>query len=102
MPELSQINSEESFEQKVIFLGEGGVTNPEMHYRKIGSSGSFSVQALKPIHESPHVMRASLVKPGYDFEYYITGVIDGQEVIYPVTGGKEPASINQTVIITPF
>ena len=47
-------------------------------------------------------MRASLVKPGYDFEYYITGVIDGQEVIYPVTGGKEPASINQTVIITPF
>ena len=102
MPELSQINSEESFEQKVIFLGEGGVTNPEMHYRKIGSSGSFSVQALKPIHESPHVMRASLVKPGYDFEYYITGVIDGQELIYPVTGGKEPATIHQTVIITPF
>ena len=81
----------------MIFLCEGGVVNPEMHYRKIGPSESFSVQALKPIHESLHVMRASLAKPGYDFEYYITGVIDGQEVIYPVTGGKEPTSINQTV-----
>ena len=102
MPEISQIYSGEDFKQKVIFLGKGEVTHAKLHHRKIGSSGSFSVQALKPIHESPHVMRASLVKPGYDFEYYITGVIDGQEVIYPVTGGKEPASIHQTVIITPF
>ena len=100
MPEISQIDSGEDFKQKVIFLGKGEVTHARLHHRKIGSSGSFSVQSLKPIHESLHVMRASLAKPGYDFEYYITGVIDGQEVIYPVTGGKEPASINQTVIIT--
>ncbi|NCG26620.1 MAG: hypothetical protein GWP42_03650 [Verrucomicrobiales bacterium] len=34
MPELSQIHGDENFEQKVIFLGEGGGANPEMHYRK--------------------------------------------------------------------
>ena len=85
-----------------LFLGKGEVTHAKLHHRQIGSSGSFSVQALKPIHESPHVMRASLANPGYDFEYYITGVIDGQEVIYPVTGEKEPTSINQTFIIMPL
>ena len=32
MPELSQIHSGENFEQKVIFIGAGGVVKPEMHY----------------------------------------------------------------------
>ena len=36
------------------------------------------------------------------FYSHQVGVIDGQEVIYPVRGGKEPASINQTVIIRPL
>ena len=100
MPELSQIHGEEDFEQKVIFLGEGGVTKPEMHYRKMGSSGPFSVCDLTPVNNSIHVMKASLVNPGYDFEYYISGMIDGQSVIYPVTGGKSTSSINKTVVIS--
>ena len=100
MPELSQIHGDENFEQKVIFLGEGGVTNPEMHYRKMGSSGPFSAIALTPVNSSSHVMKASLANPGYDFEYYITGLIDGQAVTYPVTGGKSTRSINKTVVIS--
>jgi hypothetical protein len=99
MPELSQINGEENFEQKVIFLGEGGVAKPEMHYRKMGSSGPFSSFALAPVNSSRHVMKASLANPGYDFEYYITGLIDGQAVTYPVTGGKNSTSINKTVVV---
>ena len=99
MPELSQINGEENFEQKVIFLGEGGVAKPEMHYRKMGSSGPFSSFALAPLNSSRHVMKASLANPGYDFEYYITGLIDGQAVTYPVTGGKNSTSINKTVVV---
>ena len=100
MPELSQIHGDENFEQKVIFLGEGGGANPEMHYRKMGSSGPFSALALTPVNSSSHVMKASLANPGYDFEYYITGLIDGQAVTYPVTGGKSTTSINKTVVIS--
>ena len=100
MPELSQISSDEHFEQKVIFLGEGGGTNPEMHYKKMGSSGPFSTLALVPVSSSSHVMKASLANPGYDFEYYITGLIDGQPVTYPVTGGKRSTSINKTVVVS--
>ena len=100
MPELSQIHSEEDFEQKVIFIGEGGVTKPEMHYRKIGSSGPFSVFDLEPVNSSIRVMKASLANPGYDFEYYISGMIDGESVTYPVTGGKSTSSINKTVVIS--
>ena len=100
MPELSQIHSEEDFEQKVIFIGEGGVTKPEMHYRKIGSSGPFSVFDLAPVNSSIRVMKASLANPGYDFEYYISGMIDGESVTYPVTGGKSTSSINKTVVIS--
>ena len=101
MPELSQIHSGENFEQKVIFIGAGGVVKPEMHYRKIGSSGQFSAVDLTPVNSSSHVMRASLANPGYDFEYFVNGVIDGQKVTYPVTGGKNTTSINKTVLTTP-
>ena len=101
MPELSQIHSGENFEQKVIFIGAGGVVKPEMHYRKIGSSGQFSAVDLTPVNSSSHVMRASLANPGYDFEYFVNGVIDGQKVTYPVTGGKNTTSINKTVVIAP-
>ena len=100
MPELSQIHSGENFEQKVIFIGAGGVVKPEMHYRKIGSSGQFSTMDLTPVNSSSHVMKASLANPGYDFEYFIHGVIDGQVVTYPVTGGKSTSSINKTVVIS--
>ncbi len=100
MPELSQINSGENFEQKVIFIGAGGVVKPEIHYRKIGSSGQFSTMNLTPVNSSSHVMKASLANPGYDFEYFIHGVIDGQVVTYPVTGGKSTSSINKTVVIS--
>ena len=99
MPELSQIHSGENFEQKVIFIGAGGVVKPEMHYRKIGSLEQFSVVGLTPVNSSSHVMKASLANPGYDFEYFINGVIDGQKVTYPVTGGKSTTSINKTVVI---
>ena len=54
-----------------------------------------------PVNSSSHVMMASLANPGYDFEYYITGLIDGQAVAYPVTGGKNSTSINKTVVISP-
>ena len=99
MPELSQIYSGENFEQKVIFIGAGEVVKPEMHYRKIGSLEQFSAVDLTPVNSSSHVMKASLANPGYDFEYFINGVIDGQ-VTYPVTGGKSKSSINKTVVIS--
>ena len=101
MPEISQIRSDENFEQKVIFLGSGDVKRPCMHYRKMGSSGAFSTVALKLVNSSRHVMKASLANPGYDFEYYITGLIDGHPVTYPVTGGIEGTSINKTIVISP-
>ncbi len=67
MPELSQINTDEPFEpEEVIFLGEGGVTKPEMHYRKMGSSDPFTILSLVPV-SSSHVMKAlTLANPGYD------------------------------------
>ena len=33
--------------------------------------------------------------PGYDFEYYITGDMDGQTVTYPVTGGNGSNNLKQ-------
>lgn len=57
--------------------------------------------ALKLVNSSRHVMKASLANPGYDFEYYITGLIDGHPVTYPVTGGIEGTSINKTIVISP-
>lgn len=98
MPEISLLYSHEDFEQKVIFLGNGTITSPRMHYREIGSSEAFSTVALTPINNSSHVMKASLANPGYDFEYYITGSVDGQSVTYPVTGGRGTGNINKTVI----
>lgn len=100
MPELSLINTDEPFEQKVIFLGKGEVINPEMHYRKMGSSAPFTILSLVPVNSSSHVMKVTLANPGYDFEYYITGLIDGQGVTYPVTGGKSSKNINKTVVIS--
>jgi hypothetical protein len=43
-------------------------------------------------------MKAVLVKPTDDFEYYVTGNIGGKHVRYPVTGGSTNKSINKTVI----
>jgi hypothetical protein len=99
MPEITQIYGDESFEQKVIFLGNGGIRSPNMHYRKLGSSEEYSTVALTPINDSSHVMKASLENPGYDFEYYITGEVGGQTVTYPVTGGNGEEKINKTVVI---
>jgi hypothetical protein len=101
MPEVSQIYSDEDFEQKVIFLGNGGITSPRMHYREMGSSRAFSTVAITSVNNSSHVMKASLANPGYDFEYYITGAIGGRTVTYPVTGGDGATSINKTVVICP-
>ena len=99
MPELSQINTDEPFEQKVIFLGKGEVSHPEMHYRKMGSSAPFTILSLVPVNSSSHVMKVTLANPGYDFEYFITGLIDGQGVTYPVTGGESSKNINKTVVV---
>jgi len=66
----------------------------------MGSSGQFSAVDLTPVNSSSHVMKASLANPGYDFEYFINGMIDGQVVTYPVTGGKSTSSINKTVVIS--
>ena len=46
-----------------------------------------------------YVKRAILNAPGFDFEYYIKGTIDGQTVIYPVTGGDLDNNINKTVVV---
>jgi len=96
MPEISQIYENEDFEQKVIFIGNGAITNPTMYYRKIGSTGSFLTAALTTV--GNNVMRAKLPNPGYDFEYYIQGAIGGETVTYPVTGGNSTGNINKTVI----
>ncbi len=98
MPEISQIYEDESFEQNVIFLGNGNITNPVMYYREIGTNGSFSISPLTSIDTRKHVMKTNLVNPGYDFEYYIQGSIDGETVTYPVTGGNGAKYINKTVI----
>lgn len=96
MPEVSQIYENEDFEQKVIFIGNGTITNPTIYYRKIGSSGSFLTAGLTTV--GNNVMRAKLPNPGYDFEYYIQGSVGGQMVTYPVTGGNGTRNINKTVV----
>ena len=55
---------------------------------------------LNSINNSTHVMQADLLNPGFDFEYYIKGTIDGQTVIYPVTGGSGAENINKTVVVS--
>ena len=101
MPEVTQIYGNEDFKQKALFLGEGSIANPTMHYREIGSTGAFSTVALTSINGSSHVMEATLPNPGYDFEYYITGAIGGETVTYPVTGGEGATYINKSVVIYP-
>ena len=96
MPEISQIYENEDFEQKVIFIGNGAITDPTMYYREIGSTGSFSSAALTLV--GNNVMKAKLPYPGYDFEYYIQGAVGGETVTYPVTGGNGTGKINKTVI----
>ena len=54
MPEVSQLYSNENFEQKVLFIGNGNVSNPKMYYREIGSSNSFTSIALSPINNSEY------------------------------------------------
>ena len=54
---------------------------------------------LNSINNSMYVKRAILPNPGFDFEYYIKGTIDGQTVIYPVTGGDLDNNINKTVVV---
>jgi hypothetical protein len=98
MPEISQIYNNERFEQNVIFLGNGTISDPAMYYREIGTTGSFSTSALTSVGGSTHVMKAHLDNPGYDFEYYIQGSVDGETVTYPVTGGTGSDHINKTVI----
>ena len=70
-----------------------------MYYRKIGDISTFKSVALSTVGNSLNVMKAELANPGYDFEYYIKGNIDGKTVTYPVTGGNEVNSINKTVIL---
>ena len=96
MPEISQIYENEDFEQKVIFIGNGAITNPRIHYREMGSTGSFLSAALT--HVGNRVMQANVPNPSYDFEYYIQGAVDGETVTYPVTGGSGTGNINRTVI----
>ena len=43
-------------------------------------------------------MRTSLSNPGFDFEYYIKGTIDGQTVTYPVTGGSGVDNIKKPLL----
>ena len=43
-------------------------------------------------------MKATVFNPGYDFEYYIQGAVDGETVTYPVTGGSGTGNINKTVL----
>ena len=100
MPEITQIYENETFSQKVIFIGNGSITDPTMYYREIGSTDTFSTAMLLPIGNSTTVMKAELDDPGYDFEYYIQGSIGGETVTYPVTGGNGVENINKTVITT--
>ena len=96
MPEISQIYTNENFEQKVLFIGNGKITDAKMHYRKLGSKDAFKRVDL--IKVGNNIMKTELVKPTEDFEYYLTGIIGGKAVTYPVTGGSTPKSINKTVI----
>jgi hypothetical protein len=98
MPEISQIYEDETFEQKVIFLGNGTISNPTMFYREIGTTGPFSTSDLISVGSSTHVLKTSLHNPGYDFEYFIQGSVGGETVTYPVTGGEGTVNINKTVI----
>lgn len=98
MPEVSQIYQNGSFDQKVIFIGNGTVSNTKMHYREIGSTLGFSDLVLSSVNSSGNVFKANIVDPGFDFEYYIEGTIDGDTVTYPVTGGNGANNINKTVI----
>jgi hypothetical protein len=98
MPEITQIYEDESFEQKVIFLGNGAITDAKMYYREMGSSGPFIINALTPVGSSENIMMATLADPGYDFEYFIEGLVGGDTVTYPVTGGIENSHINKSVI----
>jgi hypothetical protein len=98
MPEITQIYEDETFEQKVIFIGNGSVTDPTLYYREIGSGEAFSTAMLMPKGSSGNVMMASLPNPGYDFEYYIQGTMGADTVTYPVTGGEGAENINKTVI----
>ena len=82
----------------MIFIGNGSITDPTMHYREIGNTGEFSTVALSPIGSSSNVMKAELVDPRYDFEYYIQGRIGSDTVTYPATGGIGVENINKTVI----
>lgn len=98
MPEISQTYSDETFEQNVIFIGNGIVTDPIMYYRKLGSAEPFSNSALIPVGNSTNVMKTRLANPGYDIEYFIQGRINDEMVTYPVTGGNNVENINKTVI----
>jgi hypothetical protein len=98
MPEITQIYKDESFEQKVIFLGNGAITDAKMHYREMGSSGPFLSKGLTPVGSSENIMMATLADPGYDFEYFIEGLVGGDTLTYPVTGGIEDIHINKSVI----
>lgn len=99
MPEITQIYENENFNQKVVFIGNGPVIEPKMYYREIGDVSTFKSVAISTVGNSLNVMKAELANPGYDFEYYIEGSIDGKTVTYPVTGGNQVNSINKTVIL---
>ena len=96
MPEISLIYNNEDFEQKAVFIGNGKITDAKMHYRKLGSKGTFRTIDLVKV--GNNVMKAVLAKPADDFEYYLTGIISDKFVTYPVTGGSTAESINKTVI----
>ena len=98
MPEVTQIYKEGGFEQKVIFIGNGVVSNSKMYYRAIGSNTPFISTDLLNINGSNYVYKATLTDPGFDFEYYIEGTLKGNSVTYPVTGGNGTNNINKTVI----
>ena len=96
MPDITQICTDEDFEQKVVFVGNGAIAEPTVHYRKMGSSDFFSTVELATV--GNNVLKAKLPNPGHDFEYYITGYVGGETVTYPPTGGPSTDNINQTVI----
>ena len=96
MPEITQVYADEDFEQKVVFIGNGSIAEPTMHYRKMGSSDSFSTAELTTV--GNNVLKAKLPNPRHDFEYYITGNVGGESVTYPSAGGPGTENVNQTVI----
>ena len=75
MPEMSQIYENVNFEQKVIFIGNGAITNTTIHYREIDSTGPFLTKELTAV--GKNVMKAFVTYPGYDFDYYIQGGVGG-------------------------